>query len=173
MLKSLPCGRSVYWHVSIFFSRYRSQEVTDSSSFGHLQGTEKTSSKGFTCLLLSWLKRYWEKCLFYGYYYLPSIHSSIWVSLNSVLQHQLWKQLWKVEKHHHHLYRWGKKERDLAGHMRALEVPRSFPPYTIAVKQTTALNLLESRQVTLLFLWKSKVLSQGKRVNAQEPVFKW
>lgn len=57
--------------------------------------------------------------------------------------------------------------------MCALEVPRSFPPYTIAVKQTTALNLLESRQVTLLFLWKSKVLSQGKHVNAQEPVFKW
>lgn len=67
----------------------------------------------------------------------------------------------------------GKRKRDHAEHaehMHATKGSRSIPPCTIAIKQITILNLLECRQVMLVFLWKPKILSH---VYVQEPVFKW
>lgn len=70
----------------------------------------------------------------------------------------------------------GKRKRDRAEHAEhkhATKGSRSIPPCAIAIKQMTILNLLECRQVMLLVLWKPKILSQGKHVYVQEPVFKW
>ena len=45
---------------------------------------------------------------------------------------------------------------------------RSIPHCTVAVKQMTMLILSECSQIILLFVWKFKILSQGKHVYVQE-----
>lgn len=44
---NLLCGRSVYWHMGIYFSWGKEvKKLLSSDSFGHLLGAEKTSSAG-------------------------------------------------------------------------------------------------------------------------------